>query len=544
MDSASDAERLVHPAAAGFGARSVAAVKRWLLSADSLLGLAAVAVSLPVTIYPFGRDQGLYYYIGREWLLRGAIPYRDTLDQKTPLIYALHALSVAVFGENMWAIRLLDGIALALLGWCAARVIARRGKAVRPGTWGAAWLFSSLVYLGSFRFWDTAQCEIWCALFAVGSLAAVLRIGNLTKAAAAGGVLAAIALWFKPPSIFLVAIGAVLLAHRALSSEGSLARNGILAALGYAGGILGVSGLIIGYFAAHGALGDMADLLIGFNRYYVEHEAPEPDLQRFLIEGTLRDVLGPLYLLPVAVAIFALPVAIGKRLWSIVRGAGLFLSATAAAVVAVVVQHKFYVYHWGMAAAGAALFGALAYEGLARLAERRKWNTEPSACAGFTSLTALLFLLSPACTRWVYTAQLALDFASGRASLTELNKNFDDPLLNYDYSDSYRVGDWLRYEASSGDQLLVRGFEPQIYAISGLHYTGRFFWTANITDPRRAYKRAAWLDEDWQAFIAKRPRFVVAMFNWSAEIENCTWFEQFGYRQVFSAGPYCVLERR
>src|SRR4051812_22071124 len=71
-----------------------------------LLGLAALMASVTLT-YPLGRDQSLYYYVGREWL-HGAVPYRDMMEQKPPLIYLIHAATVLLFGERLWGIRLVE----------------------------------------------------------------------------------------------------------------------------------------------------------------------------------------------------------------------------------------------------------------------------------------------------------------------------------------------------------------------------------------------------------------------------------------------------
>ena len=38
------------------------------------------------------RDPGLYHYVARECVLRGALPYRDVLDHEMPGIYILHPL--------------------------------------------------------------------------------------------------------------------------------------------------------------------------------------------------------------------------------------------------------------------------------------------------------------------------------------------------------------------------------------------------------------------------------------------------------------------
>ena len=61
--------------------RKMIATRPW---GDLALAVVAAAFGWASLTYPFGRDLGLYFYVGREWALRGAIPYRDVLDHKTP----------------------------------------------------------------------------------------------------------------------------------------------------------------------------------------------------------------------------------------------------------------------------------------------------------------------------------------------------------------------------------------------------------------------------------------------------------------------------
>ena len=112
---------------------------------DAIWCVLGVALGCASLLYPFGRDQGLYYYVAREWMLRGSIPYRDVLDHKTPGIYLLYALGVRLFGEVMWPIRVFDLVWVALLGCFAARVATRRGVATRQGLVGAAIFCLSVV---------------------------------------------------------------------------------------------------------------------------------------------------------------------------------------------------------------------------------------------------------------------------------------------------------------------------------------------------------------------------------------------------------------
>ena len=66
---------------------------------------------------PFERDEGFYSAIALQ-LLEGAVPYRDTAEQKGPLLFYLYAFGLAVFGKSMEAFRVFTAFynLLTLLG--------------------------------------------------------------------------------------------------------------------------------------------------------------------------------------------------------------------------------------------------------------------------------------------------------------------------------------------------------------------------------------------------------------------------------------------
>ncbi len=87
---------------------------------DAACAIALIVICLlPILLYlpfmnePLNHDEGFYAVVGR-MLLRGDLPYRDAFDIKPPLVFAWYALSFFIFGENVWAPRLLVSILLSL----------------------------------------------------------------------------------------------------------------------------------------------------------------------------------------------------------------------------------------------------------------------------------------------------------------------------------------------------------------------------------------------------------------------------------------------
>ena len=96
---------------------------RWTRAAIVIIAL-AMLFGAPSLAYPYGRDQGLFHYIGREWFVHGAVPYRDTFDLKPPPIYLVYGICARVFGDSMWGIRLVEWLLLVpLCGFLAAMAV-------------------------------------------------------------------------------------------------------------------------------------------------------------------------------------------------------------------------------------------------------------------------------------------------------------------------------------------------------------------------------------------------------------------------------------
>ena len=130
----------------------------------ALFAPAALFASVSLS-YSFGRDQSIFFYVGREWATRGALPYRDTFDLKSPFVYAVHAALVTVTGENTWAIRACEILAVLAIGLAMGRTVAAAEGREVPGATGAATFAATIFYFAYFPFQDTGNCEVWCALF-------------------------------------------------------------------------------------------------------------------------------------------------------------------------------------------------------------------------------------------------------------------------------------------------------------------------------------------------------------------------------------------
>ncbi len=224
---------------------------------------AALWPSSPANRQAISRDSGVFLYTG--WrILQGEIPYRDIWDHKTPGIFYLDALGLALDADSLW------------------------------GVWGLEWLFvcaaTILLFLLVRRLFGalSAMVSLSMVLFVLADL---LAGGNLTQLPAlpfqAGGlwlalkltrnpeesrtwlwlgVLTACTVLFRQNSIgIFVAAAAWMLIWAALHRKPAPILG---AALNGLAGVLIVALPVVLYFAYHSALADLWDASFLFNFYY------------------------------------------------------------------------------------------------------------------------------------------------------------------------------------------------------------------------------------------------------------------------------------
>jgi hypothetical protein len=519
--------------------RPLASIVRRVRSVDALFGTLATAFGLFSIAYPFGRDQGLFFYAAREWLERGQVLYRDVFDHKPPVIYFLHILTIAVLGQHEWGIRVVELVlAVPATGWVAARLATPRGEPIPEGTFGAAWLGAAIFQYGYLTYWDTAQCEIWYALFAVGGMTALLR-GERHRYLV-GGALAALSLFTKPPALPFVCLCVLALTLRVRSDRGTL-RDLARATASFALGGIGVAAAILALMTALHAVHPMMDILVVANGTYLAHETGvrgvwdvaartidaftllRPFSSELAVIAGLTAFLGFAHRDPRLASRYAWPIAL--------------VLATFASVA---MQLKFYFYHWGPAIAPAALFFAVLWDDCARTVRLRAAWLAPTVLLVFAA-GSFLFSGDPA-ERWFARVRDTLKYETHRMDRAEFASRFDIPGF-YSESDAELVASWLRARTSPEDTVIVRGFEPEIYALSGRHFTGRFFWSTFLTGSGRMYRRDQLLAEDRAEIERHPPRYAVALRFMDSGVDSPTWFEALGYTRRVDIGGFAILER-
>ncbi|MBK8213519.1 MAG: glycosyltransferase family 39 protein [Myxococcales bacterium] len=507
---------------------------------DVLLGAIAAVATLPTLLYPFGRDQGLYHYVAREWVLRGSVPYKDVLDHKTPGIYLLHALSVLLFGETMWGIRVLEALGVLAFGFVAGALVAPRGEAHAPGARGAGMLATVVFYFGHFDFWSTAQSEIWYAGFGMCAVLAARRIERTERAAALVGLFAGIAVLTKPPSVWFVLVAVVVLALR-LRGEGRLTPKKCARELGWLVGMGAlVPALVLGYFGVKGALPAMKDIVVGANSYYVKHEVGAvARLDQHL--GYILWIFAPTSYVLLPGLVVGLVFGARRKIAPIIETFALGLGLVLAATLAVAMQGKFYLLHWGC------LPLPLAYAAVAIAA----WALTKARVWVLASVFVVVVLLGYRATEYFANAfpvqrdtlDAEIKYLQGTYDRRAFDVRFQSAAIGFFFHDSRDVGTWLEAHTTPDETVTVRGFQPEIYVVAHRRHAGRFFWTTFLTNPARAYRREEWLAEELRDFTEHPPKYVVALDFMHEGLDSAEYHEARGYTRVAAFPGYVILER-
>lgn len=506
--------------------------------------LLALVFGLASFVYPFGRDQGLYYYVGREWALRGTIPYRDVFDHKTPGIYVLHALAVKVFGQVMWGIRVIDLVGVVAMAFVVAWLAAAPGKPITKGAVGRAALFVTLFHYGFLNFWDTAQSELHYTMLGCLALAAAQHAVPERRALPfVSGLALGAALVMKPP-VMWVGLGAVIVLGVRLRERRADVKAIARAAASFGLGAFLPLALTLAYFAKHGALAAMKDIVVGANGYYVSHEHAKNPVADGVdaVQGYLAHT-SPIGALVVAAA--AVAYAIAKRTGDDETRAtyGRALGVTAACFVCVAMQMKFYLLHFTPMIAPLALLGVHASESASRGLEKLGFSARAARFAPW--LVVLAGYFSSLQGRFWVEQQLAVSrYLSGKDDRQWYLHRYSFADTHFDYADSEWVGLWLKEHTREDEPVLVRGFQPEVYASAQRRYPGRFFWTLFLTHPARAYRREEYLAEDEKALAEAKPKYLVARRDYpDVDASNVAYYQARGYRPIVERGYFVIMER-
>jgi hypothetical protein len=341
-----------------------------------LLVSAAVLVlcSAPAFLRPFLNDDASYALVGAK-LSRGAVLYRDAVDNKPPLIYFTFAAVFRALGAySLGAVKALT-IAVNV---ATAALVMRVGTALLGGATGgvAAVFYAAAVVSGVAEDSIAPNTESYMNLCVMLGLAVLVRRRPRPSLAelAGFGALVAVATAYRLQAVLVLPGAAVYLALGRRAATGGSWRGALAPLAGdlavVAAGFALPLAALAAAFAAHGAVGDLWAWAIADNFFYIGAGSAHGEWARKagLIGATLASQL-PL-VVPCLAGLFMLRRASAderRALWTLV-------ALLAGALYAFQLGGRFYGHYFLQAAPFVCLIGAWAF---ARRPERLRWIMRP-----------------------------------------------------------------------------------------------------------------------------------------------------------------------
>lgn len=265
MSVAGEARRLAFGSPAREAERS-----RW-----ATVVLVGAICMLPVLLYipfwhePFMRDEGLYAATAQK-MLDGGIPFRDAFDNKPPLIYVWYALSFLLFGETLWAPRLLVSLMLSV----TTLLVYFEGRLLFSHRAGALAAVAFALSMGLTVFETNANTEYFMLLPLVGSLLAFTLAERCDdgRLYALAGALIGVAIMTKETSLFVFVLFVALVAYRVWKERGGaalLSRRFVRPVAWLTAGCAAAGLLIVLPFVLTGTFDDMWEAIVVYTLHYV-----------------------------------------------------------------------------------------------------------------------------------------------------------------------------------------------------------------------------------------------------------------------------------
>jgi 4-amino-4-deoxy-L-arabinose transferase-like glycosyltransferase len=433
--------------------------------------------------------------MGARTVLDGDRLYADLWDLKSPLIYIVYTIPLAIVGTAEAGYRAFDLLnTLVVVG--ALFLLGRRFFSDRAGVIaGALYAFA---YLTTAQLDGLGQTESFMAAPLILAYA-VYPFRNddqhADRRAVAAGLLLGIVVALKFSALpLLLGLPALEFIRRrdADWTPAAALRRLVLSGAG----IVAVQLVWIGYLALSGALSAFIDIQENFTRPYQDFRWSPAELPywRFIVDGT-SDWL-------TSVAFLSIP-AWAALLIGLTRGprrAVLFLATLALlGFVSVWWQGKMFRYHWLIVLpllaplAGYAIDQALVQ--VDRLSRRER-------LAGYTALAIgfVVFAMGP--LLYAYDGYgLLLDRITGDKTASEVEARYvvERPA-------NHEVVDYIRAEGSADDSFFVWGFWTIPHFLEERPLPSRFVTNAGL---RATWAPAKWRRELIEDLEAARPRFII-----------------------------------
>lgn len=473
---------------------AITAGKWWrLLTVVVIIG--TLAHALTSIALPFGWDHGIMASAASPYA-HGGVPYVDSWDMKGPLAYLPYAIVEMLFGRNMWGTRILD---LAFVG-AGCFFFYRLVGAIADRTTGIVAALALYYWIAAGGFFFTAEPEIWATVLtavAFGPVLANAEAPDMRKLVLAGLIVGCIGL--MKPVYWSFGIAPLLVI--ALAKGPSLQRRAVLAvALGLSAAL--PVALTVAWFALKGGLAEAIEVHVFYNmRSYGAMETGVTVRSGFA-DFLARPVIA--LLLPFA--------ALGA--WNIRTRPSLFWPVVgwiAANLLAVVMQAKFYYYHWLPLYPPLLLLAAI---GMASLWRERSGAQAPA----FVTVAVTLAFFAQVCAVPFYDVAKAAYYLGLKHSPELYYSSYsyrpggNVEEQNYNVADEMAAARYIAANSAPDDGLFVWGNNATAEYLADRPNPTRFLMEMplSVDGPYRPQYRA----EAMEGLTANPPLFIIVGINW------------------------------
>jgi hypothetical protein len=426
----------------------------------SVLLLAALVSGIPSLIYPFGKDQGIYAWIGH-LVLNGAVPYRDAWEPKPPFIFYTYALAEWVFGYSMLSIRWLDLI------WQTTAMFFIYGIARRLSGRELPGVIAGITYVAAYwsqGFWHTAQSDGFTNLFIAAAVWIFLKMLHERASpvsSVVAGVLVGFAFYFKYPVALIIPFLAIVMLCGGVRRTTSAL---IFTVAGFAAVVVGY----LVYLYANAGLDEFFYIqFVHVPRYLKLMSSSLPESHGPLAFLRINDLFGSYFIYPplflLSLAAYFVSLITGKR----TLDGHLVAAWGAVSCISLCLQRKFYIYHFTPLLPPLSIGAAFAV--CAVFEKRYRKEVRSLILLGIVGVCAFSWIyVNPRYSR--YCLGVYLDSWKALAARVLRGQPLDSYYMNIRFtSDDYSipadmaVANYIAMRTKPGDTIYIWGIEPTVY---------------------------------------------------------------------------------
>ncbi|RPI18798.1 MAG: hypothetical protein EHM58_04080 [Ignavibacteriae bacterium] len=423
-----------------------------------LIGIVLGSVSL---IYPFGRDQGIYAYAGRQ-ILDGNLQYKYVFDLKPPSVHFTFALGEIAVGTSMQSLRVFD-----LLWHCLTAIIifliCFRLTKGHKSSLAAAVLYLFLYY--RFDYWQSMQADSFMNLpFAVSIL--LLLIGTDKEKFIwifLSGIFFGLTVFYKYTILGFLPLFFVLL-YFCYRKNMTSVRIAVTYTLGF---LIVVFSVIIVFFSGS-ALKEFLDVnLVQIPNY--ANIGLQTENVWYILSNLLKlfaySIYSPLILL-IAIHFFYL---FKNKKFDFPNG--LILIWVLCVLINLIIQWKFFKYHFNVLFPPLAIGAVLGFTTVKEKLMKHKY---------FVPVSLTLVILYCLTSFNIYSSYYSdlLDYITSKKTLIEIyeKKGVTDETEFFVIRESFKAVNYINSKTTKQDFVYIWGFDPVVYYLSGRECASRFIY--------------------------------------------------------------------